>query len=565
MLPLTCCRLVLRAGQVQTEPACEIYACMRAQLSPSSTGGLVVLGQFGSGKSYLCDAVARSSTQECSLPATVVPLRDVARHGEVSRGLERVVGPHRLKEAREGERVLLLDGLDEIPHHSLGSSHAEAFASLIGQVGPRWILTSRPGYFRTEHTRSEEQVDCLDRPDVQTVVIQALSPDQVGQQVADIEHGQALLESVDNLGQLATSPLLLEVVRAAAPYIEPGRPIDGWGLFDAWIRHSLCASTRDLHALEALAWAAWNERGLSIEVPTFCPSAVANHRLPISLHRGLFVRELDGRLRFGHRSVYEFLLASRLAPRLQANQGQGPDELTGARITEAVRAFSVGRTGPMPVDLGPDWVRIPRGNFIAGGDVSADERPLRIAHLARPVQIARAPVTQAEWAEYLLARPDDRIDAHYLPHWGADRRLPADGAHLPVYSLWPRDADAYAAWRGARLPTADEWEKAARGLDGRRWPWGDHWRPNRACTAELGTDRPVSVRGLGAHGDAQLYSASGGVFETTSSWYRGRTDRGRVLMGGAYTHPAPVSRVSLRLSHRLSGHLKAGLRLARSV
>ena len=52
------------------------------------------------------------------------------------------------------------------------------------------------------------------------------------------------------------------------------------------------------------------------------------------------------------------------------------------------------------------------------------------------------------------------------------------------------------------------------------------------------------------------------LFEYTSTAYRGREDRGRVVMGGCYTHPASAARPSLRLSHKLSGNLKTGLRLA---
>jgi formylglycine-generating enzyme required for sulfatase activity len=428
------------------------------------------------------------------------------------------------------------------------------------------VLTSRPGHFRTDTAEPvADQVDVLTRADVSTLAIDPL-PSQVARDaVSQLTGGENLLQSVEGLEQLATSPLLLHVVQAAVPFIEPGRPIQPWGVFDAWLRYALSTGPGHdavLGSLEQLAWDAFRDLGFRADVPTWPAAAIASADLPPVLRRALLVTDLDGRLRFGHRSVYEFLLASRIAPQLGQNQGQGPDALSGLHLTEAIRVFLVGRTPAMRVAYQRDRVLVPRGNFVAGGDLSPDERPLRIAHLAQPVWIARAPVTNADWGRYLNDRPDERIDANYLRHWGMRRSVPLGQEEAPVYHVWPEDADRYAAWAGGRLPTADEREKAVRGIDGRRWPWGDYWKADVAVTSELGLDRPLPVRAFGAQGEVGLFSAAGGVFEYTSTSYRGRPDRGRVVMGGCFTHPSSVSRTSLRLSHKLSGHLKAGLRLA---
>jgi formylglycine-generating enzyme required for sulfatase activity len=459
--------------------------------------------------------------------------------------------------------VLLLDGLDEVPSPPGGA--AAFFDALTAQAGPRWLLTSRPSHFRTTIEQDPEQADSLDRRDVTTLTIEPLSRDLVRKVVGELPNGRALLSSVDGLEDLAQSPLLLHIIHAAIAWIEPGRPIDAWGIFDAWLRLSLHtgpAHHEALAQLEALAWEAFRSSGWSTETMSFLPDQVAAGQVPPMLRRNLFVTELDGRVRFGHRSVFEYLIAARMAPQIGANQGHGPDDLSGLRITDATRAFLVGRVRRMPVVLRPDRVLIPRGNFVAGGAHAPDERPLRVQHLAEPFWIARLPVLGADWQRYLDANPDDRQDAGYLPQWGAPRRLPAGHQDLPAAPVWPEDADRYAAWSGARLPTADEWEKAVRGLDGRRWPWGDHWRPGQAVTAELGLSQPMPVRALGAQGDAHLFSATGNTFEYTSSLWRDQVDRGRVVMGGCYTHAGSTARASLRLSHKLSGNLKAGLRLA---
>jgi formylglycine-generating enzyme required for sulfatase activity len=566
LLPLTASELRLEGQNVNHEPVGPINAAVRAHLATEEAGGLVLLGPFGSGKSTLCDHLAAERDPHRP-PCTVVPLRVVARHDDVEHGLTAAVGASRLREARAGERVLLLDGLDEISTAMSGGRSFEAlFHSLTERVGPTWVLTCRPGWFRTEPDADPDQVDSLDLPRVRTLLLDPLPVQVVRDSIASLPNGELLLRSVEGMVELATSPVLFQALHAALPFIEPGRPIHPWGVFDAWIRHALADGPDHdaaVLALEALAWEAFEAHGFSLEVPVLSTAAVARYRLPDRLRRGLLVNELTGGLRFGHRSVYEFLLACRIAPALAANQGHGPDAFTGLRLTDAMRTFLVGRTGPMGVtfDEGAHRARVPRGNYVAGGDHSADERPLRIEHVAEPFWISRIPVTNGDWAAFLADRPDDRIDANYLVHWGPERRLPAAQSDAPVYHLWPEDADAYAQWAGARLPTADEWEKAVRGLDGRRWPWGDWWKP-AAVVADLGVERPLAVRAFGATGEASLYSAIGGVFEYTASSWRGRPERGRLVMGGCFTHPAAVSRASLRLSHRLSGNLKAGLRLA---
>jgi hypothetical protein len=558
MIRLTATRVWRDGAVIREESSGDLLDVVREHLRGAGPPGLVVLGVFGSGKSHLCAMLA----EEDEL-VTVVPLRDVARHRIPEEGLARILGACRLQEARDGRRTLLLDGLDEVPDPEGG--HAAFFTRLTAFAGPRWVMTSRPGHFRTDATDPvPDQVDVLGRTDLVVLRIDPLPPLFLEQVLSPLAGGRELLQSVEGLSSLATSPLLLQIVDAAVPFIEPGRPIQPWGVFDAWLRYALATGPgheEALATLEELAWSVFRACH-SLEVPTFAPDRVSRAALPPALKRALFVHDLDGRLRFGHRSVYEFLLATRIAPKLAANQGQGPDELSEVPITDATRVFLVGRTGPMPTRILGDRTLIPRGNFVSGGEVSADERPLRIHHLAAPMWIARAPVTNHDWARYLAANPDDRVDVHYLRHWRGDRTVPEGQEQGPVYNLWPEDADRFAAWSGARLPTGDEWEKAARGLDGRRYPWGDAWKAGRGVTAELDLARPLPVRAFGAHGDAALFSAVGGTFEYTAEAYRGRPERGRVVMGGAYTHSADVARASLRLSHKLSGNLKVGLRLA---
>lgn len=551
MLPLTVTGLCLNGLRIDEHPAGDLVSTVEEHLR---RGPVVLLGPFGSGKTHLVNHLAKGGDR------TVVPLRLLDPALPVADALRDVIGPTRLQRAQEGHHVLLLDGLDEsaYPPETLQTR----FDELTAAVGPRWMVTSRPGFFRTEPTHGGDQVDTLSSC-IPTFILDPLPRSIVVQQLLEAG-GEALVESVDGLTDLATSPLLLHVVLSALPHIRHNQKLDAWGLFDAWIRRALWSGPEHddvIERLVAMAWEICVQHGFRPTALTFDAELAHRFEIPAALRSALMVTDLDGSWRFGHRSVLEFLVAGHLAPRIAANQGHGPDELSGFLLSEATRAFLVGRVGAMPVRFARDRVRIPRGNFVAGGD-HPDARPLRIQHLEHPVWLARRPVTAGEYAKHLAAYPDDRQDVHYLAHWAPERLCPPGREAEPIYNLWPEDCDAFAAVQGARLPTADEWEKAVRGIDGRRWPWGDHWRTGRAVTAELTVEKPLPVRAFGCHGDALLYGAVGGVFETTSSRWREQDDRGRVVMGGCFTHTRRAADPGRRLSHRLSGNLKCGLRLA---
>jgi formylglycine-generating enzyme required for sulfatase activity len=245
-----------------------------------------------------------------------------------------------------------------------------------------------------------------------------------------------------------------------------------------------------------------------------------------------------------------------------------------------------------PVPAGADGIMlIQAGAFWMGrADGPAEEAPLHRVYV-RDFWIERHKVTNAEFAEFLTAtglRPpgserrfdDDDADARI--HRAGDRWVADPGfeRHPAVEVSWFGARD-YCAWKGRRLPTEAEWEKAARGDDKRPYPWGFAApTPDRAVfgRAYNATERASRPAGASPYGVEDLL---GNLREWTSSALRPypyRVDDGRepytgasgrvVVRGASHDDPAEVLGVTRRLSYdrrgASAGHHFVGFRCATS-
>lgn len=159
-----------------------------------------------------------------------------------------------------------------------------------------------------------------------------------------------------------------------------------------------------------------------------------------------------------------------------------------------------------------DWVLIPVGPFRMGSDPRADphaeinEQPQHTVHLSA-FWISRTPVTNRQWVAFIRATSYTTDAARngydhtwYQPRGPSQPPLTmAEANHPVIYISW-HDARAFCRWAGVRLPTEAEWEKTARGPDGRLYPWGNDPPDARRCNfnQQVGHTTPVDRYPAGA-------------------------------------------------------------------
>jgi formylglycine-generating enzyme required for sulfatase activity len=199
--------------------------------------------------------------------------------------------------------------------------------------------------------------------------------------------------------------------------------------------------------------------------------------------------------------------------------------------------------------LNIEWVRIPAGTFLYGS--TKERRELDT------FDIMKYPVTVAQYRQWREATGREMPEA---PTWGWQ------DSH-PIVNVGWDDAAAFAQWVGASLPTEAQWEKAARGTDGREYPWGNAWDASKyAAIKESGlqSTQPVGSYASGASPYGCMDMA-GNVWEWCADWYDYSKGH-RVLRGGDwdYYHCVDCSRCVSRLgSYPSHGWHYSGFRLVR--
>jgi formylglycine-generating enzyme required for sulfatase activity len=165
-------------------------------------------------------------------------------------------------------------------------------------------------------------------------------------------------------------------------------------------------------------------------------------------------------------------------------------------------------------------VEIPAGEFVMGFDGTQaleDEKPLHRPWLDA-YSIDPHEVTTAQYAAFLKAV------TRAIP-WQWETVDPSRHGDRPVIGVDWADAEAYCRWKGKRLPTEAEWEKAARGTDGRLYPWGNQIPTKEYANFALGARFSYSLALVPVASYEQgkspfgLYQMAGNVYEWVQDWY----------------------------------------------
>jgi formylglycine-generating enzyme required for sulfatase activity len=243
---------------------------------------------------------------------------------------------------------------------------------------------------------------------------------------------------------------------------------------------------------------------------------------------------------------------------LRAQQPQQGGPTLEARVTKpVVPPPTVGP--PKPEDLTP-MIPIPAGEFLIGSTTGGnpDEMPQRRVTLDA-FSIDKFETTVGRFAKFLQASGAD------APEYWNMVNVQTDG-EFPVVGVDWDQAQAYCKWAGKRLPTEAEWEKAARGTDGRMYPWGNTGQPQQMANlgkgGTFGYGKSLTKVGNYESGKSPfgVYDMIGNVWEWVADWYdkssyQGMPDKNpkgpekgeqKVIRGGSWARVPLVSRAAAR-------------------
>ena len=618
-----------RAGEPEPSPV-DLDTFIDEWLAAPERNHLSLLGDFGTGKTWFCRRLAWRMAGDAGRIPISIALRDYSRAYDIEQvltdalanrfGVELAGGYKTIRRlSDEGRLLLIFDGFDEMERRASDYRTAlENFWEIAKLISPRAkiLLTCRTAFFRHRAEESEvlerrpegapresvrvinrdEVIDLAGRREFEVAHLNEFDDQQIGQALRKRvpDRWQRVLETIrrlPNIEDLSHRPVLLGMIAETLPGIAAGQDLNLATLYERYTGNLLGQRIETIPAadrryfVQELAWEMQHSQRLSIPFSEFPERVQVHFGVKDDPGRAAFlardirtqsylVRDAAGNYRFAHKSMMEFFVAGKLAPLLA--DGKAPD----CPLTDAIVSFVHYLLRPVyryERRLDDDMVYVPAGPFISG---SESESNLRVSEAGEAFWIDRFPVTNAQFCRFLNeCGNQEEGGAQWIDLKGAyekekcrisgrkGRFAVARGYenHPAIYVSW-YGAAAYARWAGKRLPTEQEWEKAARGIDGRRFPWGEEFSAQRCNTAEGGAGGTTEV---GKYGDAGQtpYGAedmAGNVWEWTASLWQEK-EESRVLRGGSWDVNGVIAACSYRsVAHPRIRYSFVGFRCART-
>ena|GEM_PF-4663722 len=557
---------------------------------------LAVLGDYGIGKTSFCYKFASDLTESRHVPV----VRELKTIRKENVPWEKLIKREIKRRSSTTENiVLILDGFDEL---SLKFDKEKALKEIqklseTTQEFAKVILTSRTQFFRSVREEREILARELDRPHIGPVpfsyperferIYVSLFGDEkikvylnltLGEKKA-LDFWDNIIEKVFDIKDLAKRPILLELI---TKYSEDIGEIEGVvtpskvyeTVTEGWRkREGERAPENIMLFMEELAYRMFTKEEDQLHFDTLSGAidtyfdGKTREKLKLSLDNldyqirsssFLSRDEAEGYYAFAHRSFIEYFVARKLAREIPENKAQEikiTDE-TALFVSELIDPSVYERIEPpQGVKVPEDMVYVPPGQFIMG-----EKDNIRITSLKEGFFIDKYPVTNAQFCAFLNERGNQQeggTEWIYLEgSFEKERcRIRKDGNrfavepgledHPVIYVTW-YGARAYAQWAGKRLPTEGEWEKAARGIDGRVYPWGNEFDKNKCTTKESGIGHTTPVKKYQeGHSTYGCLDMVGNVWEWTDSWYD-KKEETRVRRGGSWASRVELARCANR-------------------
>jgi formylglycine-generating enzyme required for sulfatase activity len=233
---------------------------------------------------------------------------------------------------------------------------------------------------------------------------------------------------------------------------------------------------------------------------------------------------------------------------------------------------SEGQTGSQEAPM----VLVPAGDFTMGSNLADDEKPAHPVYL-NAFYMDKYEVTVGQYAKYL-----EVTDMEPPPDWEIMNQ--PEHRKRPVVNVDWQDAVMFCKWAGKRLPTEAEWEKAARGTDGRIYPWGNE-APTRlhANYGRRDWNSHLALATVGSFEEGKslygIYDMAGNAWEWVSDWYEYEyyknsprrnpigpaTGDSKVVRGGSWLYVSEFLRSAHRFSAQpMNRHFGYGFRCAKT-